>query len=1152
MTRHRPHPTSQDSSRAWQRSPWLRRTHAACLLAALATTMVDRSAAQTLAWQQRISSVAPAGEQSAGMAAFEEGGSTSVYGCGWATGDIGGAQRADGGGRAFLIKSDAQGRWLWATQFAGNGRAVAIAVNAQGVWVAGVAASPMLGHPILGGGTDVFLARFDASSGALLAVEIFGTPQSEEVSDVAVDASGLTVVGQTNGDLTDDPAPAGASSPDGFVRRYEFDSGNALGLRHSWTWQINGASTDVAHAVASGSVGGVDQVYVAYEGYVVESGQTRVRAFVARLPVAAPGGGGPPAATVRQLPSISLGTIPWSIVADGPSVYVSGQALSSGFLMKIASDTLADVWTSGGPYRVFSSLNNANGRTLVQVLGGSVVVAGSRLVTGGSDVTVLRCDSATGTTLATRSMSDAATNYPYGMAATNAGIFVLGYGYGSFVGPVDPTPGQNSDVFALRFDPAWIANGTVLYEFGTMQERYDQAAAVDARGNAYVAGYTSGTLPGQTTSGSDDAYVAQVDSAGQVVQILQFGYSGQDSATAIAVDDSGIFVAGSAGEPLAGTQPIAELGTMPPSTRTCFLRRLSLAGQIVWTRSLGVAISVRSIALVGSEVYLFGDTPYTFPGQLRHAAGTGEEPYVMRLGTDGTFAWVRQMGTGEVMPINGGCADESGVYFVGNLWSTAWPGEVHSPYSNADGYLVKLARTDGSPLWYEQSAKPVVDYASAVAVHAGAVYVGGVGSAHEFDPSISSSAFMPFVRRYEAGSGALLWTRVVQCEPAAGIGVAAIEADADGVFLGGAIRGQFPGFTNAGVFDSYVCRLSATGLPSWLLQFGGTGSDTLTGLATSGTDIYAVGYVDNLGRGDAVVTKISLDQPPVANAGPDRSLHVGVPVILDGSASYDLNTPSAELVYAWTFVSRPFGSGATLLAADQPQAGFIPDLPGEYVIELSVYDGIGQHSSDLVVVSSMNLAPTAAVQARGLVYVGATTLLNGATSFDPDGDPLSWHWRLVSAPAGSTASLLGSSSSLASFTPDTTGQYVIGLTVSDAWATSAEVTHDLMVVTAGQYAVQQIDAVLQVVEGLAPSQWEGGVVRTQVLNLLANAAKHADSNAVNAARVELGLVMARTDGFPLRGALDTRKGDDLDLIVDEAAQRAVYAQLLDALQALGG
>jgi hypothetical protein len=67
----------------------------------------------------------------------------------------------------------------------------------------------------------------------------------------------------------------------------------------------------------------------------------------------------------------------------------------------------------------------------------------------------------------------------------------------------------------------------------------------DESGNIYVVGVTSGTFSGQTSLGGYDAFIAKYDSSGNAVWTSQFGTSGGDGASDMVADGSGnIYVAG--------------------------------------------------------------------------------------------------------------------------------------------------------------------------------------------------------------------------------------------------------------------------------------------------------------------------------------------------------------------------------------------------------------------------------------------------------------------------------------------------------------------------------------------------------------------------------------------------------------------------------
>jgi Leucine-rich repeat (LRR) protein len=98
-----------------------------------------------------------------------------------------------------------------------------------------------------------------------------------------------------------------------------------------------------------------------------------------------------------------------------------------------------------------------------------------------------------------------------------------------------------------------------------------------------------------------------------------------------------------------------------------------------------------------------------------------------------------------------------------------------------------------------------------------------------------------------------------------------------------------------------------------------------------------------------------LNKPPVANAGQDVNTPILFELNLDGSGSYD---PDGDypLVYCWQILSNPQGSTAELSNPDSFNPSFVPDLVGEYVIELVVTDSRGLESEpDYVVITAITI-----------------------------------------------------------------------------------------------------------------------------------------------------------------------------------------------------
>ncbi|MEE2732454.1 MAG: YHYH protein [Pseudomonadota bacterium] len=88
---------------------------------------------------------------------------------------------------------------------------------------------------------------------------------------------------------------------------------------------------------------------------------------------------------------------------------------------------------------------------------------------------------------------------------------------------------------------------------------------------------------------------------------------------------------------------------------------------------------------------------------------------------------------------------------------------------------------------------------------------------------------------------------------------------------------------------------------------------------------------------------------PVAIAGADVTAPTGSRVDLDGSASSDQDNDS--LAYSWTFSSLPQGSAASISNSGSVMPSFVPDVEGDYIVQLMVNDGEDTHS-DVVTVTA--------------------------------------------------------------------------------------------------------------------------------------------------------------------------------------------------------
>lgn len=174
---------------------------------------------------------------------------------------------------------------------------------------------------------------------------------------------------------------------------------------------------------------------------------------------------------------------------------------------------------------------------------------------------------------------------------------------------------------------------------------------------------------------------------------------------------------------------------------------------------------------------------------------------------------------------------------------------------------------------------------------------------------------------------------------------------------------------------------------------------------------------------------VSANTPPLANAGPDKTVYIGDTVSLDGSGSSDAD--GDVLSFMWSLETLPAGSLSVL---DDPHAvnpKFVVDVFGTYIAELKVSDGLEESAPDSVRIDTDNSKPVADAGASRTLFVGDTATLDGSGSSDVDGDPLTWHWSLSTRPEFSTAAISDSNAINPSFQIDLPGTYVAQLIVND-------------------------------------------------------------------------------------------------------------------------
>ncbi len=229
-----------------------------------------------------------------------------------------------------------------------------------------------------------------------------------------------------------------------------------------------------------------------------------------------------------------------------------------------------------------------------------------------------------------------------------------------------------------------------------------------------------------------------------------------------------------------------------------------------------------------------------------------------------------------------------------------------------------------------------------------------------------------------------------------------------------------------------------------LQQPAGSGSELLAAdtanpnITIDVAGVYRVELIVHDGFDASVADTVLLNVgnvPPVANAGSDIAALSGDTITLDGSASSDVN--GDDLNYRWFFEALPQGSNANLFNNASVRPTFITDEAGDYVVRLTVNDGLADSERDFVTVSVGNSAPVANAGQDQPGNVGDVITLDSSASHDLDGDPLSYRWSIVNKPLGSNAQLSNVFAASPSLSLDVQGDYIIQLIVNDGTVDSS-------------------------------------------------------------------------------------------------------------------
>ena len=306
------------------------------------------------------------------------------------------------------------------------------------------------------------------------------------------------------------------------------------------------------------------------------------------------------------------------------------------------------------------------------------------------------------------------TSFDYATSITNSvdgSIYVAGYTAGSLGGQ---SIGGSADAFLTKYGP----DGTIVWTKLLGNSNFEDSLAVKTGldGSIYVTGFTSGTLDGQAyAGGNEDAYLTKYIADGTKVWTRLLGTNQTDIATTLSVGiDGSVYVGGLTYSAIDG-QPFN-------GGEDAFLVKYSSNGIKLWTRELGSSGADRINATVlgpDGSVYACGYTTGMLDGQSNPSNYTS---FLVKYGSDGTKLWTKLLGTAGYNATSISIGPNGSIYLTG-MTNGVVDGQPPN-YSN-DAFLVQYS-SDGVKLSSTTFGTPQNDIAYSVSTSAdGSIYIVG-------------------------------------------------------------------------------------------------------------------------------------------------------------------------------------------------------------------------------------------------------------------------------------------------------------------------------------------------------------------------------------------------------------------------------------------
>ncbi len=415
-----------------------------------------------------------------------------------------------------------------------------------------------------------------------------------------------------------------------------------------------------------------------------------------------------------------------------------------------------------------------------------------------------------------------------------------------------------SAIFLLISGSVFAQPVQFIRQFGSTGLDVALSVITDSSSNIFVCGFTGGALPGQTNSGSQDAFLCKYDINGNVIWIKQFGSStnqffGTEASDIVLDSFSNVYLCGKVG--FNGSLP----GQTSSGGTDAFVRKYNTNGTEIWTRQFGAVVNsngndedmANCITLDNiGNIYVGGYTKGSFPGQTSAHEGN-PDIFIRKYDASGNELWTKQFGCpGEDVCLDVK-TDSSGEVYICGFVSGALPGQSWA--GDFDAFIRKYS-SGGTELWTKQFGTDSGDDISGIAIDSsGNICIGAITMGTMSGQS-SAGYYDCVVGKFDA-SGTELWIKQFGSTTYGYDAISDLAIDDFGnIYLSGSTNQALVGQTSAGHYDAFICKYDTNGNKLWTYQFGTGGDDYGRSISVDGLgNIYICGYAGGSLFGQPIV-----------------------------------------------------------------------------------------------------------------------------------------------------------------------------------------------------------------------------------------------------------------------------------------------------------